>query len=37
VEVTTAFRFRVDRRHGTDGPTDGVQHFICPIQVYFGG
>jgi len=26
LEVSTAFLFRENRMHGTDGRTDGVQH-----------
>jgi len=29
-EVSTAFLFRENRRHRTDGQTDGVQHLVLP-------
>ena len=35
--VSTAFRFWENCRQETDRRTDGVQHFIAPIQVYFAG
>jgi len=32
LEVSVAFLFQENQRHGTDGETDGVQHLMLPIE-----